>query len=99
MGGGGGELGGGAEGGVVASLHCARGGEVAGENLGGRGGLALLRPGWSSEEQGFTRQTRRLQNEPKNSPIRQEMTEIWSKYCFDHISVISCLIGLFLGLF
>jgi hypothetical protein len=53
----------------------------------------------TSEEQGFTRQTRRLQSEPKNSPIGQEMTEIWSKQYLDHISVISCPIGLFLGSF
>jgi hypothetical protein len=56
-------------------------------------------PAKSSEEQGFTRQTRRLQNKPKNSPIGQEMTEIWSKQYLDHISVISCPIGLFLGSF
>ena len=52
-----------------------------------------------AKSKGLTHQTRRLQNEPKNNPIRQKMTEIWSKYCFDHISVIFCLIGLFLGSF
>ena len=30
-----------------------------------------------------------VSNELKNSQIGSEMTKIWPKYCFDHISVIS----------
>ena len=43
-------------------------------------------------------QTRALCNKPRIIQISPEITEIWSKYCFDHISVISGLIWMILGL-